>query len=74
MLYVSCDLKPYMCFDFQNLSIYDLYMYSIGPKPKFFDYRLFRQFLNFLELPRQFKSDMSSLLAQAYPGIGLLAI
>jgi hypothetical protein len=27
MLYVSCDLKPYMCFDFQNLSIYDVYMY-----------------------------------------------
>jgi hypothetical protein len=34
MLYVSCDLKPYMCFDFQNLSVYDLYMYCYWPYAK----------------------------------------
>jgi hypothetical protein len=38
------------------------YIYStIGPMPKSFDYRLFGQFLNFLELPRQFEPDMSDL-------------
>jgi hypothetical protein len=31
MLYVSWDLKPYMCFVFQNLYIYDLYMYYYWP-------------------------------------------
>jgi hypothetical protein len=32
---------------------------TIGPLPKSFDYRLFEQFQNFLELPRQFEPDMS---------------
>jgi hypothetical protein len=31
MLYDSFDFKPYVCFDFQNLSIYDLYMYYYWP-------------------------------------------
>jgi hypothetical protein len=31
MLYDSFVFKPYICFDFQNLSIYDLYVYYYQP-------------------------------------------
>jgi hypothetical protein len=31
MCYDSFDLKLYICFDFQNLSIYDLYVYYYWP-------------------------------------------
>jgi hypothetical protein len=31
MLYDSFEFKPYICFDFQNLSIYDLYVYYYLP-------------------------------------------
>jgi hypothetical protein len=31
MLYDYIDFKPYICFDFQNLSIYDLYVYYYWP-------------------------------------------
>jgi hypothetical protein len=31
MLYDLITLKPYVCFDFQNLSIYDHYMYYYWP-------------------------------------------
>jgi hypothetical protein len=44
-----------------------IYKYTtIGPTPKFFDYRLFGQFLNFSELPRQFEPDISG----SWPGHG----
>jgi hypothetical protein len=39
---------------------------TIGPTPKSFDYRLFRQFPNFLELPRQFEPDMSESRVLGY--------
>jgi hypothetical protein len=31
MLYDLIAFKSYICFDFQNLSIYDLYMYYYWP-------------------------------------------
>jgi hypothetical protein len=65
MLYDSNGFKPYICFEFHNLSMYHththIYIYSIGPMPKSIEYRVFGQFLKFLELSRQFSADMSGL-------------
>jgi hypothetical protein len=61
LIFKTCPFMTYICT-------------AIGPMPKFFDYRLFEQFPNFLELLRQFKPDMSGLLARTCLGIGLLAI
>jgi hypothetical protein len=53
---------------------------TIRPTPKSFDYRLFGQFLNFSELPRQFEPDMSGLYAWTFsasrtcPDLGFLGI
>jgi hypothetical protein len=42
MLYDSNAFKPYICFDFHNLSMYhihiDIYIYSIGPTPNSVEY------------------------------------
>jgi hypothetical protein len=72
-------LKIYVCFMFHVISshicvfIFNTCPFmtyictAIGPTPKSFDYRLFRQFPNFLQLSRKFKPDMSGLLARTYP-------
>jgi hypothetical protein len=31
LAYDSFEFKPFVCFDFQNLSIYNLYMYYYWP-------------------------------------------
>jgi hypothetical protein len=54
LIFKTCPFMTYICT-------------ASGPMPKSFDYQLFGQFLNFPELPRQFKPDMSGLLAQTYP-------
>jgi hypothetical protein len=68
-------LKIYACFMFLVISrhicvlIFKTCLFMtyicvvVGPMPKSFDYRLFGRFLNFSELPRWFKPDMSDLLA-----------
>jgi hypothetical protein len=61
MLLDPINFKPYICFVFQNLSIYHTYIYSIGPTPKSVEYRVFRRFTKLPELPRQFSPDMSGL-------------
>jgi hypothetical protein len=38
-----------------------IYKYCIGPMPKSVEYHLFKQFLKFTELSRQFLPDMSDL-------------
>jgi hypothetical protein len=55
-----------------------IYKYCIGPTPKSVEYHLFRQFLKFTELPRQFLPDMSDLWtghvrlrSRTCPGIGV---
>jgi hypothetical protein len=40
MLFDSFDFKPYVCFDFQNMSIYDIYMYYYWPYAISVDYRI----------------------------------
>jgi hypothetical protein len=80
MLYVSYDLNHICVLFFKTCPFVTYICTAIGPTPKSFDYRLLGQFLNFSELPRQFKPNMSDLLARTYPasqtcsGIGLLAI
>jgi hypothetical protein len=44
MLYDSNGFKPYIYFDFNNLSMYPAYIYSIGPMPKSVEYYFFEQF------------------------------
>jgi hypothetical protein len=53
MPFDSIAFKPYICFVFQNLSIYDLYMYYYCP------IRQIHQL--FSELLSQFAPDMSDL-------------
>jgi hypothetical protein len=53
LIFKNCPSTAYICT-------------TIGPTPKSFDYRLFEQFLNFLELPRQFEPDMSGSQVLGY--------
>jgi hypothetical protein len=74
MLYVSCDLKPHMCFDFQNLSIYDLYMYCYWPYAKILWLLTFRGVFKlsgtakavWTRHVRTFVSDMSGYRTSGY--------
>jgi hypothetical protein len=49
MLYDLITFKPYVCFDFQNLSIYDLICTTIDLYAKSIDYYFFLRFPDFLE-------------------------
>jgi hypothetical protein len=61
-------LSSYICALISKTCSFIIYICTtIVPTPKSFDYQFFGQFLNFPELPRQFKPDMSGLLAQTYP-------
>jgi hypothetical protein len=51
----------YMFYFSKLVHVSHIYIYSIGPTPKFVKYQIFGQFLKFLELSRQFSPDMSGL-------------
>jgi hypothetical protein len=71
LLYDSNGFKPYICFDFHNMSMNHthththththVYIYSIGPTLKSVEYRVFEWFPKFLELPRLFSPEMFGL-------------
>jgi hypothetical protein len=67
-----CDLiafKPYVCFVFQNLSIYDLICTTIGLYAKFIDYKKFQRFpsqfsLRMIEYARPFARHIQPKLLE----------
>jgi hypothetical protein len=62
MLHDSNGFKPYICFDFHNMSMYHTHIYillALHQNP--LNIEFFEWFLRFSELPRQFSPDMSGL-------------